>query len=77
MKPGYERHIDSMFKELVANAEEIKQDKFRFRGKEVEQLEDFSIKVSCVDATETIGQSSIKTKDKNLMIWRQMLRLAR
>ena len=53
--PGYEQHIDKILEEFVVNDAKIQEGEFRFCGKEIKQLPDKSIHVSCKHATESIG----------------------
>eukprot|EP00973_Karenia_brevis_P069597 9677670-Karenia_brevis.AAC.1 len=47
--------MDQILKEFIVNRDKIKIGSFRLCGKEIEQFADFSIKVSCKHATETIN----------------------
>jgi hypothetical protein len=42
-------------KAFVVNQDKIKEKNFRFCGKEIEQYDDFSVMITCKDATEGIG----------------------
>jgi hypothetical protein len=55
IKPGYEEWINNILNEFVVNEKKIETGNFRFCGKEIKQLEDFSIQVTCQDSTEQIG----------------------
>ena len=54
-QPEYEQCMDEILKEFVVNDAKIQEGEFRFCGKEIKQMEDFSIEVTCKHATETIG----------------------
>eukprot|EP00973_Karenia_brevis_P042835 5930047-Karenia_brevis.AAC.1 len=55
VKPGYEVYMDKIMKEFIANRDKVKIGQCRFCGKEIEQFADFSIRVTCKHATETIN----------------------
>ena len=44
----------------------VEQSKFRFCGKEIEQLNDYSIKVTCTDFAEQIDPIKFATKDSKM-----------
>ena len=52
-KPGYEHAIQKILDAFVVK--KVEETKFRFCGKDVEQLSDMSIKVTCEDAIEAVG----------------------
>ena len=53
MKPGYEKPIQEILDAFVVK--KVEETKFRFCGKDIEQLDDMSIRVSCEDAIEGVG----------------------
>ena len=60
MKPGYEEPIQKILDAFVV--EKVYETKFRFCGKDIDQLDDMSIRVTCEDAIEGVG---VLKYDKN------------
>jgi len=58
-KPEFEGNVNKILETFVVK--KVEQGKFRFCGKEIEQLNDFSIKVTCTDSTEQIVPIKYKT----------------
>jgi hypothetical protein len=53
--PGYEKNIDRILTEFSVNDDKTGTAKFRFCGKEVNQDEQGTVKITCKDSTEQIG----------------------
>ena len=53
MNPGYEKPIQEVLDAFVVK--KVGETKFRFCGKDIEQLDDMSIRVTCEDAIESVS----------------------
>ena len=53
MKPGYDEPIEKTLDDFVVK--KVEETKFRFCGKDIEQLDDMSIRVTCEDAIESVS----------------------
>ena len=60
MKPGNEEPIQEILDAFIVK--KVEETKFRFCGKDIEQLDDMSIRVTCEDAIEGVG---VLKYDKN------------
>ena len=64
VKPDHEKWMLNILEEFVVK--KVEHTKFRFCGKEIEQLSDYSIKVTCKDSTEQIRKIKFGTKNRKM-----------
>ena len=64
VKPEFEENMDEILETFVVK--KVEQSKFRCCGKEIQQLENFSIKVTCEDSAGQIGPIKFATTGRKM-----------